>query len=142
MLILFYAALYLSLPYYAVYLVYGLSLGSSVASAPAVGYIVHYIAASVISMLFIALVQVVPWFKMKSLAKAEILGLIYGIVVFIVFFVPLFYLAFAPVMVKLLGAAAVSAVAGTVLLFAFLVHVVYGLTVGGWGFLSLKKTKN
>ena len=138
MLILFYAASTLGLPYYAVYLVYGLSLHASASSATNVGYLVHYIAASVIAMLFITLIQMVGFFRGNSAPKVIALGLVYGIVVFIVFFVPLFYLAFAPVMVSLLGKTAVDSVAGKVLLFAFIVHVVYGLTLGAWSFFALR----
>ncbi len=137
MLILFYAASSLGLPYFAVYLVYGLSLHASVSTATDVGYLVHYIAASVIAMLFITLVQVVKPFRSNNAPKTIGLGLVYGIVVFVVFFVPLFYLAFAPVMVSILGKAAVDAVAGKVLLFAFIVHVVYGLTVGAWSYATM-----
>ena len=137
MLILFYAATSLGLPYFAVYLVYGLSLHASASVATDVGYAVHYIAASVIAMLFIALIQLVKPFRSTNAPKTIALGLIYGIVVFVVFFVPLFYLAFAPVMISLLGKAAVDAVAGKVLLFAFIVHVVYGLTIGSWSYATM-----
>ena len=137
MLILFYAATSLGLPYFAVYLVYGLSLHASASVATDVGYAVHYIAASVIAMLFIALIQLVKPFRSTNAPKTIALGLIYGIVVFVVFFVPLFYLAFAPVMISLLGKAAVDAVAGKVLLFAFIVHVVYGLTIGSWTYATM-----
>lgn len=138
MLILFYAASSLGLPYYAVYLVYGLSLHAALSSATNVGYLVHYVAASVIAMLFITLLQTVGPFKGTRAPKMIALGLVYGIVVFIVFFIPLFYLAFAPVMVSLLGKSAVDAVAGKVLLFAFIVHVVYGLTIGSWSVVVMK----
>ena len=137
MLILFYAATSLGLPYFAVYLVYGLYLHASASVATDVGYAVHYIAASVIAMLFIALIQLVKPFRSTNAPKTIALGLIYGIVVFVVFFVPLFYLAFAPVMISLLGKAAVDAVAGKVLLFAFIVHVVYGLTIGSWSYATM-----
>ena len=137
MLILFYAATSLGLPYFAVYLVYGLYLHASASVATDVGYAVHYIAASVIAMLFIALIQLVKPFRSTNAPKTIALGLIYGIVVFVLFFVPLFYLAFAPVMVSLLGKAAVDAVAGKVLLFAFIVHVVYGLTIGSWSYATM-----
>jgi hypothetical protein len=138
MLILFYAASSLGLPYYAIYLVYGLSLHAPASSATNVGYLVHYIAASVIAMLFISLIQIVKPFKVTGAPKTILLGLVYGVVVFVVFFVPLFYLAFAPVMVSLLGKAAVESVAGKVLLFAFIVHVVYGLTIGSWSFFVIR----
>lgn len=121
------------------YTSYMVSLHASVSAATDTGYFVHYIASSVIAMLFITLVQVIKPFRSTRATKTIALGLVYGIVVFLGFFVPLFYLAFAPVMVSLLGKAAVDAVAGKVLLFAFIVHVVYGITIGAWSHATMKR---
>lgn len=114
-------------------MIMGISLGASMATATAVGTVGHFVVAIVAGAIFGAIVSYVKQLNLKTAGRSPLLGLIFGIVLYIVFFLPMAYLAFAPVMMHLMGSKA-AMMLPDVLAVGFIGHVFYGLVLGTTAF--------
>jgi hypothetical protein len=110
-------------------LIMGMSLGASMSSGVAVGLVGHFTVAIVAGAIFGAIVSYVKPLRMRNGPVSLLLGLIFGIVVYLVFFLPMAETVFASIMMKTMGAKA-AMMLPDVLLVGFLGHVIYGLALG------------
>ena len=90
------------------------------ASSTAAGWMLHLLAGIIVGTIFGVIVAKVPRLRLHSLGKGLGLGAVAGVVVWVVFFMPMM----AMLMPALMGMG--SMVAGS-----FVAHVIYGLVLGG-----------
>ncbi len=110
-------------------LIMGMGLGATMGSAEMVGVLGHFIVSIVAGAIFGALVSYVKPLRLGKAPRSLALGLIYGIVIYLVFFLPMAMTVFASVMMKLMGAKA-AMMLPDVLVIGLIGHIVYGLTLG------------
>jgi hypothetical protein len=99
------------------------------------GFVAHYLVGVVDGAIFAALVATVPALKLGSWGKALGLGLLFGVIVYVIVFIPIAFTGFAPIMMAMMGPGA-AAMMPTVLALALVEHLLFGLIVGfttyGW----------
>jgi hypothetical protein len=110
-------------------LIMGMSLGASMSTGVAVGLVGHFTVAIVAGAIFGAIVSYVRLLRMRSGPVSILLGLIFGIVVYLIFFLPMAETVFAPIMMKTMGTNA-AMMLPNVLLVGFIGHIIYGITLG------------
>ncbi|WMT44411.1 MAG: hypothetical protein RE469_09420 [Cuniculiplasma divulgatum] len=110
-------------------LIMGMGLGVSMGSAVMVGVLGHFTVSIVAGAIFGALVSYVKPLKLGKGHRSLALGLIFGIVVYLVFFLPMAMIVFSSVMMALMGAKA-AMILPDVLVVGLIGHIVYGLTLG------------
>jgi hypothetical protein len=110
-------------------LIMGMGLGVSMGSAVMVGVLGHFTVSIVAGAIFGALVSYVKPLKLGKGPRSLALGLIFGIVVYLVFFLPMAMTVFSSVMMALMGAKA-AMILPDVLVVGLIGHIVYGLTLG------------
>jgi hypothetical protein len=114
-------------------LVMGMGLGASMSSGVMVGVLAHFTVSIVAGAVFGGIVSYVKPLRLRSGPISLALGLVFGIVVYLVFFLPMAETVFASVMMNLMGAKA-AMMLPDVLAVGFLGHLVYGLTLGATTF--------
>ncbi|MDJ0269085.1 MAG: hypothetical protein NXY59_00765 [Aigarchaeota archaeon] len=115
----------MGLPLLADFMVMGTFVGGAVAA----GFAAHYIVGLVDGIIFATIVAVVKALRPTSTGKALALGALYGVIPFILVFIPVLMLGFAPIMMALMGAGA-AAMLPTVIALGFVEHLLFGLIVG------------
>ncbi len=123
----------LGLPPLADFMIMGIFVGGSGASAVPAGILAHHLFGVFVGVVFVLsilyLSRSIGFFNPSSLGKAVMLGVLAGVVVYIVAFIPTLMLGFAPIMVGLMGEAAM-AMMPIVLFLGFVEHILYGLSIG------------
>ena len=119
-------------------LVMGMGLGASMGSAVMVGVLGHFIVSVVAGATFGAIVSYVKPLKLKDGQRSLILGLVFGVVLYLVFFLPMAVTVFASVMMNLMGAKA-AMILPDVLIIGVLGHLLYGLALGATAFYVSRK---
>ena len=66
----------------------------------------------------------------------------YGILVWIIVFLPILYVGFRPIMATNLGMEMAMSIFPAVLGITFLAHIVYGATVGGIAYLAVRRVES
>ena len=121
----------LGLPPLADFKVMGASLAGVGPADIAVGAVAHHLVGVVLGALLgliVALLDPRALFE-GSLLGLVALGVVYGLVVYSVLFIPVLVFLFAPTMSSLMGAEAASAMMPVVLGFGLQEHVLYGIAV-------------
>lgn len=111
------------------FMVIGMSLGAGMTVATGTGVALHFVVAIVAGLIFGTAVYVIKPFRKISTSRSLGLGALFGIIVYLVFWVPMTLAILGPTMVKLLGPSAMGML-GTVLALAFVGHLLYGLILG------------
>ena len=111
------------------FMMIGMGLGAGMMTATLVGLVLHFVVAIVTGLIFGISVYAVKPFRKISSARGLGLGALYGIIVYLVFFLPMAMKVLAPTMMHLMGPKA-SMILGTVLAIAFIGHLLYGLILG------------
>ena len=119
-------------------LVMGMGLGASMGSAVMVGILGHFIVSIVAGAAFGTIVYYVKSLKLKDGQRSLILGLVFGIVLYLIFFLPMAITVFASVMMNLMGAKG-ALMLPDVLVIGFIGHVLYGLGLGATAFYVSRK---
>ncbi len=115
----------MGLPLLADFMVMGTFVGGAVVA----GFAAHYIVGLVDGVIFAAIVTSVSALRLTSAGRALALGALYGVILFILVFIPVLMLGFAPIMMAMMGAGA-AAMLPTVITLGFIEHLLFGLTVG------------
>lgn len=110
-------------------LIMGMGLGATMGSAEMVGVLGHFTVSIVAGAIFGALVSYVKPLRLGKAPRSLALGLIFGIVVYLVFFLPMAMTVFASVMMTMMGAKA-AVMLPDVLVVGLIGHIIYGLTLG------------
>ena len=119
-------------------LVMGMGLGASMGSAVMIGVLGHFIVGIVAGAIFGAIVSYAKPLKLKNGQRSLMLGLVFGIVLYVVFFLPMAMTVFASVMLSMMGAKA-AMMLPDVLVIGFIGHILYGLALGATGFYVSRK---
>jgi hypothetical protein len=127
----------MGLPAATFFMIIGITLGSGMMSATAIGLIGHFVVAVVVGIIFGAVVLYARPLRLTSIGKSLGLGIVAGLVLYLVFFLPLAMTSFAKVMMMLMGPKA-SMMMGSVLAVGLTGHLVYGLIVGGVAYFIAK----
>lgn len=114
-------------------LVMGMGLGASMGSAVMVGILGHFTVSIVAGAIFGAIVSYVKSLKMKNGPKSLGMGVVFAIVLYLVFFLPMAMTVFASVMMNMMGAEA-AMMLPKVLVIGFIGHILYGLALGAIAF--------
>ena len=138
LLILMAGAAAMGLPATIYALVMGMSLGASMGSAVMVGVLGHFTVSIVAGAIFGAIVSLAKPLKLKNGPRSLVLGLVFAIVVYLVFFLPMAMTVFASVMMGLMGAKA-AMILPDVLVIGFIGHIIYGLALGATAFYVSRK---
>ena len=118
----------MGLPLLADFMVMGTFVGGG-AAAIAAGFIAHYLVGIVDGAIFGAVTSGVGALRLGSPGKAAGLGLLYGLILYLVVFIPVAFMGFAPIMMAMMGPGA-QAMMPMVLSIAFIEHLLFGLIVG------------
>ncbi len=110
-------------------LVMGMGLGASMGSAVMVGVLGHFIVSIIAGAIFGGIVSYVKALRLKNGPRSLILGVVFAVVLYLVFFLPMSMTVFASVMMNMMGAKA-SMMLPDVLVIGFLGHILYGLALG------------
>ena len=119
-------------------LVMGMGLGASMGSAVMIGVLGHFIVGIVAGAIFGAIVSYAKPLKLKNGQRSLMLGLVFGIVLYVVFFLPMAMTVFASVMLSMMGAKA-AMMLPDVLVIGFIGHILYGIALGATGFYVSRK---
>lgn len=111
------------------FMVIGMSLGAGMMAAASVGLVLHFVVAIVAGLIFGIAIYAIKPFRNISSTRGLGLGALYGIIVYLVFFLPMAIKVLSPTMMHLMGPKA-SMMMGTVLAIAFIGHLLYGLILG------------
>ena len=114
-------------------LVMGMGLGASMGSAVMVGVLGHFTVSIVAGAIFGAVVSYVKPLRLKNGPRALALGLVFAVILYIVFFLPMAMTVFASVMMSIMGAGAATMLPN-VLIIGFVGHLLYGLALGATTF--------
>ncbi len=128
--------LVMGLPLLADFVIMGTFVGGG-SSAIAAGFTAHYIVGIVAGVIFGVVAAYVGSLRPVSGGRATALGLLYGIILWIVLFVPTAMFGFAPIMMRMMGPAATNMMP-TVMGIAFLEHLLFGLSVAGFVYLTAR----
>lgn len=115
----------MGLPLLADFIVMGAFVGGGVEY----GFTAHYLVGLVDGIIFAAITTSVKRLKLTSMRKAFALGALYGVLLFILVFIPILMLGFTPIMISMMGAGA-AAMIPTVLSLGFVEHLLFGIAVG------------
>jgi len=110
-------------------LVMGMGLGASMGSAVMVGVLGHFTVSIVAGAIFGGIVSFAKPLMLKNGPRSLVLGVVFGIVLYLVFFLPMAMTVFAPVMMNLMGAKA-AMMLPDVLVIGFIGHLLYGSVLG------------
>lgn len=118
------------------YKVVGLPLGISGISATLVGMILHMLTASLVGAIFGMCSGLHQKLRVFSLGRGIISGIITGLVVFFVFFIPISGILMIPMIqssnIVFGDASKLLANTNLIIFGALELHVVYGITMGGF----------
>ncbi len=127
----------IGLPKFADFVIMGTFVGGTGSSAAGAGFIAHYLTGIILGAILGAIVASVERLRLTSWRKATGIGMLYGVIVWLVFFLPTVMYGFAPIMMKMMGQAAVGMLP-MVLGIAFIEHLLYGLSVGALIFVATR----
>ena len=128
----------MGLPAATFFMIIGITLGSGMTSATAIGLAGHFVVAIVAGIIFGAVVLYARPLRLTSMGKSLGLGVAAGLVLYLVFFLPLAMTSFAKVMMMLMGSKA-SMMMGDVLTVGLIGHLAYGLIIGGIAYYIAKR---
>jgi hypothetical protein len=118
----------IGLPPLADFMVMGTFVGGSGASGVPAGFVAHFLVGAIDGIIFGILVTTVGRLALTSWAKASCLGLVFGLVVYLIVFLPVSVTNFALIMMVMMGPSAAGmmpVVQGD----AVVEHLAFGLTV-------------
>lgn len=121
--------LMMGLPAMADFMVMGSFAGGQGEGAVTVGWSTHLLTGIVVGVIFGAISTYVTKLKITGLRKGLLLGILYGFVVYVVLFLPLLTMGFAPIMMAMMGPAA-AAMAPIVMAIGLVEHLIYGGVLG------------
>lgn len=119
----------MGLPAMADYMVMGSFAGGQGEGAVMVGWAAHILTGIVVGLIFGGITGYVAKLKVTGFGKGLLLGVLYGFVVYVVLFLPLLMLGFAPIMMAMMGPAA-AAMAPIVMAIGLVEHLIYGGVLG------------
>jgi len=119
----------MGLPAMADFMIMGTFAGGRGESAVPVGWAAHLITGIVIGLVFAAITGYESKLRVSGIGRGLLLGAFYGFVVYVIFFVPLLMIGFAPIMMAMMGPGA-AAMAPIILAIGLVEHLLYGVILG------------
>jgi hypothetical protein len=126
------------LPPLADFMVMGTFVGASGGSVAAAGFSAHFLVGLVDGVIFAAVVASVSKLRLTGWGKSAALGLAFGLVVYLLVFLPISLAGFAPIMMAMMGAGA-AGMMPMVQGVAVFEHLVFGLIVGASVFAGTRR---
>lgn len=119
----------MGLPAMADFMVMGSFAGGQGEGAVTVGLVAHLLTGIIVGLIFGAVTGYVSKLAVTGIGRGLLLGVLYGFAVYIVLFLPLLMIGFAPIMMAMMGPAA-AAMAPTVMAIGLVEHLVFGGILG------------
>ena len=116
------------------FMVMGTFVGGSAGTTILAGAIAHHLVGIVTGAIFglsiYSLGKNYGSFNLNNYVKGLGLGLLFGVILYIVLFLPLAMFGFKPIMVDMMGADMAMALMPMIMNISFIEHIVFGATVG------------
>lgn len=138
LIVLMLGAIGMGLPATTFAIIMGMGLGASMSSAVMIGILGHFTVSIVAGAIFGAIVSYIRPLRMKNGPISLVLGVVFAIVIYLVFFLPMAMTVFASVMMTLMGSKA-AMMLPDVLVIGFIGHLTYGLALGATTFYLSRK---
>ncbi|GBC69658.1 hypothetical protein HRbin01_01360 [archaeon HR01] len=113
-------------------------MGAFVGGGVGEGFAAHYLVAVVGGALFAVVTYGVASLRLNNIRKSVLLGLLLGIVLFFLLFIPVLMFGFSPIMMAMMGGGA-AAMLPMVVAIGFVEHLLYGVTVSALVYASTRK---
>ncbi|GEM_PF-1080924 len=127
----------MGMPALADFVVMGTFVGGTESAAVSAGFIAHYLMGIILGAALGAIVASSEKLQLTSWGKAAGIGLLYGVIVWLVVFIPTVMYGFAPIMMNMMGQDA-AGMLPMVLGIAFIEHLLYGISVGALIFVATR----
>lgn len=127
----------MGMPLLADFVVMGTFVGGTGSAAVSAGFIAHYLLGITLGAVLGAIVASVKKLRLTNWGKAAGIGLLYGIVVWLVIFLPTVMYGFAPIIMNMMGVVA-AGMFPMVLGIAFIEHLLYGISLGALIFVATR----
>jgi len=119
----------MGLPATADFMVMGSFAGGQGEGAVTVGLAAHFLTGIIVGLIFGAITAYVSNLTVTGIGRGLLFGVIYGFGVYIILFLPLLMMGFAPIMMAMMGPTA-AAMAPTVMAIGLVEHLIYGGILG------------
>ncbi|KCZ70505.1 hypothetical protein ANME2D_02525 [Candidatus Methanoperedens nitroreducens] len=127
----------IGMPMLTDFVVMGTFVGGTESTVVGAGFIAHYLLGIILGAALGAIVASSEKLQLTSWGKAAGVGLLYGVIVWLVVFIPTLMYGFAPIMMNMMGPAAAD-MFPMVLGIAFIEHLLYGMSAGALIFVATR----
>ncbi|MDW7733251.1 MAG: hypothetical protein SCH66_12595 [Methanolobus sp.] len=127
----------MGMPPLADFVVMGTFVGGTGSAAVSAGFIAHYLLGIILGAVLGSIVASAEKLQLTSWGKAAGIGLLYGVIIWLIVFIPTVMYGFSPIMMNMMGPAA-AGMLPMVLGIAFIEHLLYGISVGALIFVATR----